>query len=220
MSASWQEVEKRALADWQFMETLENCDKQMLYALHSFCPDFAKHKHLVIRMTKSAVQILLQIISQAGGVWHDPSRIPFDETGRHYVEHVLDDTLFASDFKLWETPENQEVVCEFAQNRFDEQSFAAIFSADTPPEIVRQIDQLDPSRYKQCQDAFLHLLPKLGWMVIMLKPTGEFGILVVDQKLSDLLDRVGDRLRSESLVHFELTKGDDRYFWKGPTEWD
>ena len=220
MTESWQDIEKRALADWKFMDTLENGEKQMLYAFLSFCPPLANQKHLVIRTTKSAVHLLLQIINQPGGVWHDPTRIPFDDNGRCYVEHELDDTLFPEHFKLWATSKNQEVVFDFAERKFDEQSFAAIFPADTPPEIVGQIDQLDPSRYKECLDAFFRLLPKLRWALIMLKPTGKFGIFLVDEEHRELLSQVTERLPSESVVHFELTKADERYFWRGPTEWD
>lgn len=220
MGESSHDIEKRALSDWKFMDTLENGEKQMLYAFLSFSPPLADQKHLIIRMTKRAVHLLLQTIGQPGGVWHCYDRIPFDEAGRLYVEHQTDYTLDAENFKLWATPKNQEVVYEFAEKKFDEQAFSAIFPANTNLDVVRQIFLLDPFRYKECLDAFLCLLPKLGWMVIMLKPTGDFGIFVVDEKLHGLLQRVAECFRAENAVHFELTKSGDRFVWNGPTEWD
>lgn len=218
MGESWEEIAERA-KDYKFLGTLSYGDKQMLYAFHSFCPAAARLNHLVIGMKKAAVRLLLETIGQPGGVWYEVSKIPFDDTGRCYIEHFWDLGLFPEHFKWWATPKNQEVVYEFAEMRFDERGFAAIFPADTPSEIVRQIDQMDPSRSGDCFDTFVELLPRLGWVVIMLRPLGDFGILLVDEKRRDLVPRVAGRFKAEGMVHFELEKEDDRFYWRGPTTW-
>jgi len=220
MSKDWEEIARLALRHWRYMETLDNRDKQLLMAFHTFRPAFAYRKHMIIRLKRDVVRQLLETIGEPGGVWlcYDP--IPFDEQGRPYAYYQPDYTKDAENFKLWALPKNQEVVYEFAERRYDEQAFSAIFPARTKVEIIHRINELDPFCYPECLDAFEKLLPELGWEVIILRPTGDFGLFVVDDNQGELMERVKRRFDDEGIEYFELLQRGDRFYWEGPTIWD
>lgn len=216
---NWEEVARRALADWREMEKLAFKDRQLLQAFYTFNPALGQGPHLVMRMTYLGVKTFLATVKEPAGVWWDPARIPFVESGKHYVEEVFDDDRFPSDFHLWSFPHNQEIVARSACDNYDHQSFSAIIPARTHPDLIRRIDRLDPFSAIKCHDAFQKFLSELGWMVIILRPTGEFGIFVTTSDYSGLIKQVAAAAEGAGVDCFKLSSDGERFYWPGPTEW-
>lgn len=218
MSSPWKTIENRALKDWQYMESLSDKDKQMLYSFLTFFPAIAERKHLILE-SKSGVEVVLKSLRTPGGVWWDPAKVPFDRLGRSFVEHTSDDLTFPENFHLWALPENQRIVYEYCETRFDEQSFSAIIPATSDADLIREIDLLDPSNYRQCLEQFTFLLPRLKWLIVLLHPTAKYSIFVANESMESDFKRVGEALASSQIIHFPLIKREHRFYWEGPTEW-
>lgn len=216
MSNHWKGIAKRAFDDWRFFDTLEKTDQQLLYAFRSFSPPFASRKHILARTTDTSLRALMHAVGESGGVIGDPYHIPFDEAGNRDIESVFDRAVFSERFKRWATSQNQELLYS-CSDRFDD-GFMAIVPADTAPEVVFQLAQLDLQDHSQCQETFLQLLPELRWIFVLLRPAGLFGILIPYQNHNNLLSRVESRLRMHKQTVFRITKANDRFYWRGPTD--
>lgn len=216
MAESWKEIAKRALDDWRVFHSLDESDQQMLYAFRSFSPPLASRKHLIAPATNLSIRLMMLEIGEPGGTWFEHIRIPFDESGKAYIQNHHDWQLFPEHFKWWSTSQNQEVLYDCG-DRFDPNSFMAIIPAATPPEILKEIEGLSVQDFVQCQATFLQLLPMLRWIFILLRPRGDFGIFIPSQNFDNLLSRVEYKLRLRRQTVFKLTKAHDRVYWKGPT---
>lgn len=170
-------------------------------------------RNRIVQDTDLAIQVIAAVSGDPIGVWGD--RPWFDDSGGPYVEPEEPDPV--ENLRVWLLPKNQECALNYSRHR-NSVDFKMIIPANLPPSAVRlPLEAFDPKdgcfQYEKYIERVADWLHALRWAYIPLWGETGHAIVVASPANADLLEKVEDALRRESVPVGKLTPVGDGIRW-------
>lgn len=205
--------------DHRELEKLSPSDRQMLLTFGTFVPRSARFPHCIMYHEFKELREVLRVVGGKAGIWGPDPLV--DSLGQPFLPP--EDGDMTGLFDLWELPENQQQVADFA--RQDSILFSMLIDTKTPDNVLSELYKFDV----QYDDYYFYLnqlsewIENLRWAYVPLEYEGMFALFVTPNHGRQLVEEVREALQRAGCVVFSLAQRGERWHWDGPTErwhWD
>ncbi len=201
--------------DHRELSKLPEREQQMLITFGTFVPQIASFPHCIIPDDSRNLQEVFRTVDCMIGIWGN-AEPDWDAAGEPFIPP--EDGDYADSFTLWELPENQGEVIDFA--KWDSVPFRMLIDSRTPIDVLHRLFQcdVDYDDYDFHLDRLSEFIEELRWAYVALEHEGAFALFVAAPDQSMLVDQIRETLQRTGRLAFSLARRGERWYWDGPSQ--